>query len=97
MLLLDLECVDKDHRVSLIRRQEAHEVLVVGTCNLPDVRLGHSQSKSEILVVSVERDRHPVPKVQIHLYLIHKDRILPGIHYKVLVIEYIETDEVRHY
>lgn len=96
MLLLDIECIDKDHSVRLIRCQEAHEVLVIGTSHLPDVRLGYSLSKSEVLVVLVERNPHPVLKVQIHLYCIHLDRVLPGVDHKVLVIENIKTDEPRH-
>ena len=96
MLLLNLECIDKNHRVSLIRCQEPHEVLVVGTCHLLDVRLGHSLSKSEVFVIPVERDPHPVLKVQIHINCIDMNRVLSGIRHKVLVIENIETDELRH-
>ena len=97
MLLLDVECIDKYPCVRLISCQEAHEVLVVGTCHLPDVRLGDSLSKSEVLIVLVERNPHPILKVQIHLYCIHLNCVLPGVDHKVLVIENIKTDEPRHY
>lgn len=97
MLLLDIECIDKYHRVRLISCQEAHEVLVVGTCHLPDVRLGYGLSKSEVLIVLVERNPHPVLKVQIHLYCKHLNCVLAGVDHKVLVIENIKTDEPRHY
>ena len=60
MLLVYLECVDEDHRVRLICRQEAHEVLMVGTCHLPDVIIRGSYSKFEVLVILVQWDPHPI-------------------------------------